>query len=194
MVLTPWTCEASVASLVVKAPGLFCRSSNQPMSCPSMALKPNFLSRLVSSSPDLAKVYPWGAEAQIQYCTERHAHRVRNQKQNLHLLDYYLQKLCEKGKNSNSDKEQADAVDLVTLFFCIQNGEGLWKKEKKRKGGFILEMSVLLCVKFVHDSLLPCAEAHPRTKGRPQSSRSPCAKAKFLTYPKVSQHNTFYSC
>lgn len=58
--LTPWTCEASVASLVVKAPGLFFRSSNQPMSCPSIAWKPIFLKRLVSSSPDLAKVYPWG--------------------------------------------------------------------------------------------------------------------------------------
>ena len=56
--LTPWTWEASVASLVVRAPGLFLRSSNQPMSCPNIALKPNLRSLFVRSSPDLAKAYP----------------------------------------------------------------------------------------------------------------------------------------
>ena len=56
--LTPWTWEASVASRVVRAPGLFLRSSNQPMSCPNIALKPNLRSLFVRSSPDLAKAYP----------------------------------------------------------------------------------------------------------------------------------------
>lgn len=51
--LTPWTCEASVASLVVKAPGLFLWSSNQPISWPNMAWKPRRLNLRVSNSPDL---------------------------------------------------------------------------------------------------------------------------------------------
>lgn len=56
--LTSRIMDASVASLVVKVPGLFLGSSNQPISCFNMAWKPTFLSRRVSSSPDLAKAYP----------------------------------------------------------------------------------------------------------------------------------------
>lgn len=59
LLLTPWTMEASVASLVVRAPGLFNGSSNQPISCLNMAWKPIFLRRRVRRSPDLAKANPW---------------------------------------------------------------------------------------------------------------------------------------
>jgi len=57
---------------------------------------------------------------------------------------------------------------------------------EKKMGGIILEVSVLPCMKFIHDLLLPSAEAHPRSKARTQSSPSPLAKAPFLTFPKVS--------
>lgn len=59
--------DASVASLVVRAPGLFLRSSNQPISCLNMAWKPTFLRRRVSSSPDLAKAYPWNIQSESIY-------------------------------------------------------------------------------------------------------------------------------
>ena len=63
--LTPCTMEASVASRVVRAPGLFPGSSNQPTSCLSMAWNPALLRRLVRSSPDLAKAYPWWVRVEL---------------------------------------------------------------------------------------------------------------------------------
>lgn len=54
----------------------------------------------------------------------------------------------------------------------------------------MLEVSVLLRVKFIHDSLLPSAEAHPRAKARTQSSPSALAKTWFLVFPKVSLGTT----
>lgn len=57
-------------------------------------------------------------------------------------------------------------------------------------GGIMLEVSVLLRVKFIHDSLLPSAEAHPRAKARTQSSPSALAKTWFLVFPKVSLGTT----
>lgn len=64
--LTPLTMDASVASLVVRAPGLFLGSSNQPISCLSMAWKPTLLRRRVRSSPDLANAYPWNIQSRAQ--------------------------------------------------------------------------------------------------------------------------------
>ena len=64
--LTPCTMEASVASRVVRAPGQLLGSSNQPVSCRSMAWNPALLRRLVRSSPDLAKAYPWRIRVRVR--------------------------------------------------------------------------------------------------------------------------------
>ena len=53
--LTPCTCPASLASLVVRAPVAFLSSSCQPISCLSIALKDLDRSLAVKASPEISK-------------------------------------------------------------------------------------------------------------------------------------------
>lgn len=112
--------DASVASLVVNAPGLFMGSSNQPISCLSMAWKPTFLKRRVSSSPDLAKAYPWNIKC---------IYRLGLSGYVMYILGPYLHKLGKETYHSHTTEQNTQPVDQVPLFVDIADGKSLKNRQ-----------------------------------------------------------------
>lgn len=116
--------DASVASLVVNAPGLFMGSSNQPISCLSMAWKPTFLRRRVSSSPDLAKAYPWNIKSIYRFGLSGYVRLY------LLKLDTHLHKLGKETYHTHSTEQNTRPVDLVPLFVNVADGKSLKNRQK----------------------------------------------------------------